>query len=210
MKTLKCILLFLVGTCIAFSCSKTDEFNGQQTADLKCGHARPVPTTITLPFKADFTGNYMENTGIDEIVCGVYPVIRVFNEGGGTAALLGRFTHHFDFCCNNETGEYPLGHMVAYFVAANGDTLFVACAGQVIPGRAEGQPEYVNSYFRDPFIILGGTGRFEGASGSGMTDDYNSDLDPYSHHHWAGTITLVKGKYPLPGKAGGPFNLHHR
>ena len=38
-----------------------------------------------------------------------------------------------------------------------------------------------------------GMGRFEGATGSGTNDDYNSDLDPYSHHHWTGTITLVKG-----------------
>jgi hypothetical protein len=49
------------------------------------------------------------------------------------------------------------------------------------------------NFAKDPFKILGKTGRFKGASGSGMTDDYNSDLDPYSHHHWKGTITLVKG-----------------
>jgi len=45
-----------------------------------------------------------------------------------------------------------------------------------------------------PFVILGGTGRFEGATGGGMTDDYNSSEDPYSHHQWVGKITLVKGK----------------
>jgi hypothetical protein len=61
-------------------------------------------------------------------------------------------------------------------------------------GRLSDRPSYVIEYWRDPFVILGGTGRFEGATGGGMTDDYNSALDPYSHHHWNGTITMVKGK----------------
>ncbi|MBP1668794.1 MAG: hypothetical protein H6Q21_1160, partial [Bacteroidetes bacterium] len=47
-------------------------------------------------------------------------------------------------------------------------------------------------YWRDPFEILGGTGKFKGATGKGTTDDYNSSEDPYSHHHWTGTITLLK------------------
>jgi hypothetical protein len=43
-------------------------------------------------------------------------------------------------------------------------------------------------------IVMGGTGSFEGATGTIMSDDYNSSEDPYSHHHWKGTITMVKGK----------------
>ena len=89
----------------------------------------------------------------------------------------------------------PTGHMEAYFVAANGDTLFVTIAGQVITGRLDYHPEDVNSYFKDDFEILGGTVRFEGATGSGVSDDYNRDSYPdNSFHHWTGTITMVKGK----------------
>ena len=65
---------------------------------------------------------------------------------------------------------------------------------EVITGRLEDHPDYVVSYWRDPFEILGGTGRFEGAFGGGMTDDYNSSEDTNSHHHWKGTITMKKGK----------------
>jgi hypothetical protein len=50
-------------------------------------------------------------------------------------------------------------------------------------GRLDYHPDYVNSYWKDPMIVLGATGRFAGATGTFMTDDYNSDLDPNSHHH---------------------------
>ena len=79
-------------------------------------------------------------------------------------------------------------------VFGKGDTLFVTCKGKVIGGKSPDHPEYVTSYWRDDFLILGGTGRFEGATGSGKTDDYNSSEDPYSHHRWKGTITLEKGE----------------
>ena len=79
-------------------------------------------------------------------------------------------------------------------VAANGDILYISGEGFVIDGRLDDHPEYVISYWRDPFVILGGTGRFEGATGEGWTDDYNSSEDPNSHHNWTGTITMVKGK----------------
>ncbi|MBN2173833.1 MAG: hypothetical protein JW731_06865, partial [Bacteroidales bacterium] len=121
----------------------------------------------------------------------------VYGEGGGTATHLGKFTHHFEFCCDWASGIYPgpSGYMKAYFVAANGDSLFVDIEGQVMDGRLDHHPEDVNSYFTDPWEITGGTGRFEGASGQGMTDDYNRDSYPAnSFHHWTGEITLVKGK----------------
>lgn len=191
MSKFKKVFFCTAAICLILSCSKSDSyFEDDLSVDLKKGKAEP--TTVTVPFKADFTGNYDAVT-VDAI-CGDYPMMRVINTGGGTATHLGNFTHYFDFCCNNETGEYPAGYMVSYLTAANGDILFMACEGYVVPGRADDHPEYVNSYFRDPWVILGGTGRFEGATGNGMTDDYNSDLDPYSHHHWTGTITMVKGK----------------
>ena len=61
-------------------------------------------------------------------------------------------------------------------------------------GRLDDHPEYVTSWWKDPWEITGGTGRFEGATGSGYTDDYNSAIDPYSHHRWTGTITMLKGE----------------
>ena len=203
MKTLKMLLLIMAGFCLLMACEKSkdelfleDEMN---QGDLKCGHGdkhdgpgKHCPKTVTLPFNAFFLGDYV---GMEPSpVCGEDSWILITNEGGGKGLHLGNFRHHFEFCCDMLTGIYPGNYMKAYFVAANGDSLFVACAGQVIEGRAEDHPEYVTSYFRDPFVILGGTGRFNGATGKGMTDDFNSSLDANSHHHWKGTITLVKGK----------------
>jgi hypothetical protein len=48
-------------------------------------------------------------------------------------------------------------------------------------------------FLKDHFVITGGTGCFEGATGEGYTDDYNRDSYPdNSFHHWTGTITLLK------------------
>jgi hypothetical protein len=150
--------------------------------------------TVTVPFKADFLGNYIyagpdieDLTGLEPRGCEYARVIVDF-EGNGTH--LGKFTGNFDFCA----GPLGYGPSVSYMMAANGDILYVSIEGQVIPGRLDDHPEYVISYWRDPFVILGGTGRFEGATGGGWSDDYNSSEDNNSHHYWEGTITLVKGK----------------
>ncbi len=201
MKNFKNLLILFAAITLLPGCEKSNEpFNedGSSAENLKCtrdgnhhGHYRnPGPRKVTLPFKADFLGNYV---GIEpSAICGEDSWMMITNEGGGTGTFLGNFTHHFEFCCELATGIYPGAYMKSYFVAANGDTLIVACAGQVKEGRAPDQPEYVVSYFRDPFVILGGTGRFKGATGKGKTNDYNSSLDANSHHHWKGIITLVK------------------
>ncbi len=186
-------MLLTAAVLLVFSCSK--ERDDEMTINLKKGKAGSV--TVTVPFKADFMGTY-KYAG-PESSCGDWDpasglmVGIVINEGTGKGTHLGRFTHYFEFCCDFATGIYPLNHMVAYFTAANGDILYVACEGQVLSGRLEHHPEDVNSYWRDPFVILGGTGRFEGATGSGFTDDYNRDTYPdNSFHHWRGTITLIR------------------
>jgi hypothetical protein len=192
MKALKMIFLIAAACSFVISCSQDE---GDITVNLKMGKAEP--TSVTVPFKADFTGTYLF-AGPDAS-CGVWNPAggemwgMIINEGTGTGTHLGRFTSHFEFCCEFITGVYPGNHMVAYLTAANGDVLFVSCAGQVLNGRLDHHPEDVNSYFMDPFVILGGTGRFEGASGSGFTDDYNRDSYPEnSFHHWRGTITLFR------------------
>lgn len=142
-----------------------------------------------LPFEAEFTGTYTAFYP-DSLVCGPGSM-HVIVDCTGKNELLGAFTTHFDFC-SDSLGYYPGPRMEACMVAESGDTIFIACAGQVLPGRLEDHPGHVTSYWRDPFEILGGTGKFEGATGSGLTDDYNSSEDQNSHHNWKGSITLVK------------------
>jgi hypothetical protein len=203
MKSMKKVLLFTAVICLIVSCSKSDSFSADDDMNVSLKKAKAEPTMVTVPFKADFVGTYLEGTG-PYAECGPWDPENgvfwgiVFNEGGGTGTHLGKFTHHFEFCCEFVSGIYPgpTGYMEAYLTAANGDILYVECAGQVINGRLDYHPDDVNSYFKDPFVILGGTGKFEGATGSGYTDDYNRDAYPdNSFHHWTGTITMVKGKH---------------
>ncbi|MDX1362824.1 MAG: hypothetical protein R3243_01355 [Arenibacter latericius] len=156
--------------------------------------SKEKPIYVTVPFKAAFLGDY-QYVGPDiEVLTGLEPkgceAARVIVDFEGNGTHLGKFTGNFDFCA----GPEGYGPSDSYMVAANGDTLIVSIAGNVIQGRMDDHPEYVTSYWRDSFVIIGGTGRFEGATGSGMSDDYNSSLDINSHHNWTGTITMIKGK----------------
>jgi len=53
-------------------------------------------------------------------------------------------------------------------------------------------------HFEDPFIFTGGTGRFEGASGGGMThsqvdlfdDEWNFIPEHQTDHEWTETFVL--------------------
>lgn len=150
------------------------------------------PKTVTLGFNIILTGTYVYQ-GPDETKCGAFPpMFNVINVGEGTGTHFGKLTSYFDFCVDIRDASYPNGFEEGYFMDEDGDKLFVYVEGFVLPGRVPGMPSFATSYFKDPFIITGGTGKFEGATGSGMTNDYNSAKDPYSHHHWQGKITLMK------------------
>jgi len=158
---------------------------------------------VTVPFEANFTGEYIAiyHPGDDEFSCEELYNCRVIVEAMGTAKHLGKFTTSFDFCAcgpddpDIEGLDFQYEGGESCFIAANGDKLYLTTEGSsVVVGRLPEHPEYVTSYWKDKFEITGGTGRFKDATGSGTTDDYNSSLDPYSHHHWTGTITLKKGK----------------
>jgi hypothetical protein len=179
MKTIKRIVFIMAVFCLTLSF-------------LHCNGSKGKPKTITEPFTADFIGNYTY-VGPDTLpnpkCTDPFTTWRAIVDGNGTGTPIGDFTMHFDFC-GDSLGNY--GNVYAYMVTADGDSLFISCAGRVIDGTLDDHPAYVTSYWRYPFKILGGTGKFKGATGKGMTDDYNSSEDPNSHHHWSGTITLIK------------------
>ncbi len=188
MKTLVKLLLMMIAIGLMVSCNKDELAPGNENL-LKSAQSK----TITTGFNIVFTGNY-DYMGPSD-VCGDYPpMVRIINTGQGTGTHMGHFTSYFDFCYDATDDSYPAGHIEAYFQDEDGDILNVTVGGFVMDGRLPGMPSFANSYFKDPFVIIGGTGKFEGATGNGYTNDYNSDKDPYSHHHWTGKITLVKGK----------------
>ena len=83
------------------------------------------------------------------------------SEGTGTVAHLGKVTYRVDFTITPEAdGTFTLAGTVE-FVAANGDQVFTAFTGSAQPtGPVAGTTATTNA------TITGGTGRFEGASGS--------------------------------------------
>ncbi|WP_163707971.1 hypothetical protein [Mangrovibacterium lignilyticum] len=199
MKALLKLMFLLAGMGLAVMCSESDIIDEDLSA-VNLKSAQPI--TVTLPFEANFVNTFLEETGPNPI-CGEWDPengqfwMMIYGEGEGTATHMGKITHHFEFCNDWVSGIYPgpSGYMKGYFVAANGDSLFIHVEGQVLDGRLDHHPEDVIAYFTDPWEILGGTGRFEGASGHGMTDDYVREPYPdISFHHYTGEITLVKGK----------------
>lgn len=142
---------------------------------------------VTLPFKAEFAAHYTSNYE-DVSRCGKLPFTRVIVDGTGTEPNLGKFTVHMDFCIDGGSGIY-IDMLNSYFTTAEGDSLFIITWGQV--GHPdENDPPYYTDKWDDPFEFTGGTGRFEEATGGGMTHCYNSTEDNLSHHTWEGTLTM--------------------
>ena len=185
MKKLKIIAALTLVLCLVFnfySCKNS-------SSDSKKSEDKDVMVTET--FEAEFTGSYIY-FGPDTLLtpkCTDSLSARIIVDCKGTSNIMGDIKVHFDFC-GNEQGYY--GNIYGYFVDESNDTLFISSEGKVIEGKTEEHPSFVTSYWKDEFEIIGGSGKFEGATGKGKTNDYNSSEDPNSHHHWKGTITLIK------------------
>lgn len=188
MKNPKCLLTGLLSVAfIVFlsSCKSNTKTSNEKTLE---------PEFITEAFTANLTGTY-KYAGPDTLpnkkCIDTLTAWRAIVDAVGTSNIMGEVKAHFDFC-GDEESHY--GNTYAYMVDKDKDTLFIDITGQVLGGKLDDHPEYVTSYWKDPISILGGTGKYSGASGSGMSDDYNSSEDPNSHHRWTGTITLLKQK----------------
>ena len=116
-----------------------------------------------------------------------FPVMSVTGTGKGNATHLGRFTETFEHQVDLLTG---LGTGSAEFTGSNGDSLFTEIA-------ALGVPTHVPGVFvvMERHIILGGTGRFEDATGSFVLVRYiNFGLSTASYGTFEGTIILANSK----------------
>ena len=146
---------------------------------------------VPQDFEATFLGTY-KYVGPDTLeaprcIDNFAEYFRIIVDCQGTSNVLGDLSVHFDFCGSQDG---PYGNTDAFMVDQNSDTLFVSIEGTVIQGKTDQHPDHVVSYWKDPFEILGGTGKYAGATGSGISDDYNSSEDQNSHHHWKGTISI--------------------
>ena len=110
-------------------------------------------------------------------------------EGEGIAMGMGDFETRIDFCVNFTTLEYIDGQGKLIF--NNGDELWITVSGQILPSD---DPNY-DLMFKDPFQIVGGTGRFEGATGEGMTNSLVKlfpEGGDQTDHVWEGIIVYPK------------------
>ena len=93
----------------------------------------------------------------------------------------------------------PYGDGTGTFVAANGDELYFDLDfGEIIENTGDNAP-YYPTRFNDEVLFTGGTGRFEEASGSFMTNafvHFDDPTDPDDMWHTdffsTGTLILVK------------------
>lgn len=168
-------------------------------ADAAISASRAADGTVTAPFEASFHTDLVSIA--PDASCGAPPRLLNTQEGFGEATHLGRFSVRITFCFDpsellddgqlTEGESLPYDNGIGTLVAANGDELHITIAGAVLPSD---HPDF-DFEFADPFAIVGGTGRFEGASGGGVTNslvDFGSQPSR-TVHEWRGTLTVRPG-----------------
>lgn len=123
--------------------------------------------------------------GTEEDVVVTFPTLAVDGRGTGIATVLGRFTVTWEATVNLVDGS---GVGSFHFIAANGDSLSTKDVGQAEPTDTPGVFRIVEIN-----TITGGTGRFEGATGSFVLKRL---LDPtgFTSGSFDGTIVMPKAK----------------
>lgn len=146
---------------------RSDELTARTDASLATG-------SRTVPFKARYDARVVAvgpGPGCDA---------RLFLEGAGTGTHLGSFTITLGFC-GRPDGTLDTG--TGTFVAANGDLLYITFHG-VSDG---GHPVL---HFTSYVTFTGGTGRFEGATGTATVQGVFDATTGAGPADWNGMITF--------------------
>lgn len=126
----------------------------------------------TVPFKGDYTTH-------PEVVSFINGVLTLSIPAEGKATHLGKSEWYADSWVN--TNQYPFLQTGAMtFTAANGDQLFGTFSGDGFPGE-NGLVDFEGDY-----VITGGTGRFQGNTGSGTY--YGSATGNLGELHFEGVL----------------------
>jgi hypothetical protein len=203
MKLFKLIWNALIAMLLIFSCSN-EQLEEETISELNSSKSA-LQKTVTVPFKADFFTLRDYSVTPD---CSAYGNFNVGNYqvGGGEGTHLGAFTTTISFC--GPPGEFKYTGGEGVFVAANGDELYF----NIPPAGVIGQiyqifdDPYYELWFGDAFEFTGGTGRFEGATGGGITDSWVNLIEGgwsnfpdgfipehQTDHVFKGEITLYPG-----------------
>jgi hypothetical protein len=135
------------------------------------------PAFAQVPFKGDLS--LLNVPAADSTGCPAQTV-RFNVTGGGHVTHMGAVTNAQVVCLNPAdltfTGEFTL-------TASNGDTVSAQISGHAVPVSGPVIMVY------GQFVITGGTGRFEGATGSGTGTGPINLLTGLGTHHLDGTIS---------------------
>ena len=138
-------------------------------SDLKANNGKAV--TKTIKSRSSGTIAFVPNSSD----CNGFT--KVLIQGQGNATHLGLFTIELSYCSD---GVNPLGPILGFQTAANGDKLFTALVGGGFDPELGPYQDY---------IYYDGTGRFEGASGEVRlygSPDYDNLV---FENHGEGTLT---------------------
>jgi hypothetical protein len=138
--------------------------------------APQAQSSAQLPFRGSY---HQTETGVPQSPTTILVTFSV----EGTATHLGRYTSSGSFLVDlTKASAGGPGHMVA----ANGDQLFFTGSGQATPTGVPGELSIT-----DTSTITGGTGRFEGATGSFSGVRLLDTTTGISTGSFTGTINLV-------------------
>jgi hypothetical protein len=144
------------------------------TALAVVGLARPAAAGKQVPFKGSLEG-VVTRTPIDPVFDSVLV------DAAGSATQLGQFALDIPHVVNHTNGT-AVG--TYEFTAANGDTLLAVFSGQATPTATPGV-----LYIVETATIVGGTGRFAGATGSFVCERLFDRIAGTTTGSFAGTIS---------------------
>lgn len=146
-----------------------------------------------IPFEGSFFTTPEGNPRPDER-CSA-PTVLDTQTGEGKAKYLGPFRFHSTFCIDltdlvddgklSEGEALPFYGSVTTFTFANGDKLYARGNDAVLPSD---KPDF-SAEFSNPFVFIGGTGRFKGAKGGGTTSS-SVIFGAGTSHEFSGVLVL--------------------
>ncbi|MDR8392887.1 hypothetical protein NC796_17155 [Aliifodinibius sp. S!AR15-10] len=208
MKTLNVFAFAFLCICLIFACDVSevdDEFQEENSSleNLAPGNRGNNHINGKLPIERHklvvaFEAKFFTNT-TGQVVDPRCNDPRVLDTqvGEGHAENIGDFSIHFNFCIDptdvvddgqltdNEALPYYKG--IGTFTFSNGDKLFGEIRGAVLPTD---KPGY-DFEFMDPMVFTGGTGRFEGATGGGLTNSFVA-FGAGTDHEFSAVLVLPK------------------
>jgi hypothetical protein len=147
---------------------------------------KTVSILIDTEFMTSFTTSVHGKGGDSELhgfVC------RLEQYGSGTDAGLGSFNIYLTCRWNPDEGSHSCTE--GFITDCDGNTLAIRCNDDNNGVVFTSDFPYDQTYICSEFEFMGGTGRFEGASGRGLIYCDVKGSSNSMRHHWVADLTLV-------------------